>query len=75
MADKQQAFAKTNGIKTTFKTEAVNIGTWLEQTSKEEPWTVYCCLNRTPTAGQSSQLRSLEGDTERDERRVGCGDS
>ena len=70
MADKQQDLATTAGGRNGSISKTANIKTWLDETSREEPWTVYNRSADGPVADQACPLHTLENDMKRDEERV-----
>ncbi|MCJ1434848.1 hypothetical protein MMC27_004218 [Xylographa pallens] len=70
MADKQQDLATSNGSRTGSRGEKANIKTWLDETTREGPWTAYHRSADAPSAGQVSQLHALEADMKQYKKRV-----
>ena len=70
MADKQQDLPTRNGSRTRSRSVNANIETWLDETSREGPWTVYRRSADTPSGGLASQLHALEADMKQDKKHV-----
>ncbi|MCJ1394199.1 hypothetical protein MMC18_007077 [Xylographa bjoerkii] len=75
MGDKRKDVTTTNGCGPKFRVGRANMRKWLDEESKEAPWTIYRQSNQAPIIGQADQLQSLEAEMERDEERVQSRDS